>query len=59
MSDKEKIDMLMEQLAMLYEIEADLDKESDVLTYKINITEARLNALGITDFTKLRPKKKK
>lgn len=39
MPDKEKIDMLMEQLAMLYEIEADLETESDVLTYKINITE--------------------
>ena len=58
MSDKEKVDMLLEQLAMLYRIEEDLKEESRVLNQEINVTEARLNAMGITDFSKLKSKEK-
>ncbi|MBR1743604.1 MAG: hypothetical protein IJ733_17395 [Lachnospiraceae bacterium] len=58
MSDKEKVDMLLEQLAMLYRIEEDLKEESKVLNQEINVTEARLNAMGITDFSKLKSKEK-
>ncbi|MBR1742143.1 MAG: hypothetical protein IJ733_09825 [Lachnospiraceae bacterium] len=55
MSDKEKIDMLLEQLAMLYEIEADLKEKSEVLSHKIRITETRLKAMGVSDFSDLKP----
>lgn len=59
MSDKEKIDVLMEKLADLYEIQFYSKEENVVLEYKISITEARLNAMGVTDFSGLKPKKKK
>ncbi len=57
MSDKEKIDMLMEKLADLYEIEAELTEESKVLAHKISVTETRLKAMGVADFSGLKPKK--
>ena len=59
MSDKEKIDVLMEKLADLYEIQFYSKEENVVLEYKISITESRLNAMGVTDFSGLKPKKKK
>lgn len=58
MNDKEKIDTLLEKLSDLYDIQADLKETSDMLEHKISITETRLNAMGITDFSGLKPKKK-
>ena len=55
MSDKEKIDMLIEQLVILYRIKASAKEENKVLNYEISVTEARLQAMGITDFSKLQP----
>lgn len=55
MSDKEKTDMLIEQLVILYRIKAAGTEENKVLNYEISVTEARLQAMGITNFSKLKP----
>ena len=58
MSDKEKIDMLLEKLVDFYEIDAELETENELLSHKISVTETRLKAMGVTDFSGLKPKKK-
>lgn len=55
MSDKEKTDMLIEQLVMLYRIRAAGKEENKVLNYEIIVTEGRLQAMGVTDLSKFKP----
>ena len=55
MTDKEKIDALMEFLTALYEIKANTAGENKTLDYKIRVYETRLLAMGCTDLEKLKP----
>lgn len=47
--------MLLEVLADLYTIKAANKEENTVLDYKIKVTEKRLEVLGVTDLTDIRP----
>ncbi len=55
MPDKEKTDMLIEQLVVLYRIRAAGTEKNKVLEYEISVTEGRLQAMGITDLSKFKP----
>lgn len=55
MTVEEKRDMLLEVLADFYTIRAANKEENAVLDYKIRVTEKRLEVLGITDLSDLRP----
>ncbi|MBD5136924.1 MAG: hypothetical protein HDT39_13305 [Lachnospiraceae bacterium] len=55
MTVEEKRDMLLEVLADLYTIKAANKEENSVLNYKIKVTEKRLEVLGVSDFSDIRP----
>lgn len=58
MPDKEKADMLIEHLISLYRVQKSLEEKNEVLEYEIRSTEARLKAMGLSDFTDFKPKKR-
>ncbi len=55
MSVEEKRDMLLEMLADLYMIKAANKEENAVLNHKIKVTEKRLEVLGVTDLSDIKP----
>ena len=55
MTVEEKRDMLLEVLADLYEIRESIDQDIPVLNHKIKVIETRLKALGVADFSDLKP----
>ena len=55
MTVEEKRDMLLEVLADLYTIKAANKEENPVLDHKIKVTEKRLEVLGVTDLSDIRP----
>lgn len=55
MTVEEKRDMLLEVLADLYSIKAANKEENQVLDHKIKVTEKRLEVLGVTDLSDIRP----
>lgn len=55
MTVEEKRDMLLEVLADFYTIKAANKEENAVLDHKIKVTEKRLEVLGVTDLTGIRP----
>lgn len=55
MTVEEKRDMLLEMLIDLYLIKEASREENKVLDYKIKTTEKRLEVLGVTDLSDIRP----
>lgn len=55
MTVEEKRDILLEVLADLYTIKAANKEENSVLDHKIKVTEKRLEVLGVTDLTDIKP----
>ncbi len=55
MTVEEKRDMLLEVLTDLYSIKEASTEENKVLDYKIKVTEKRLEVLGVTDLSDIRP----
>lgn len=55
MTVEEKRDMLLEYLAALYRIKAASKEENPVLDCEIRVVEKRLEVLGVTDLTTLKP----
>lgn len=55
MTVEEKRDMLLEVLADLYTIKAANKEENAVLDHKIKVTEKRLEVLGVTDLSDIKP----
>ena len=55
MTVEEKREMLLEVLADLYTIKAANKEENAVLDHKIKVTEKRLEVLGVTDLTDIKP----
>ena len=55
MAIEEKRDMLLEMLADLYTIKAANKEDNPVLDYKIKVTEKRLEVLGVTDLSDIKP----
>lgn len=55
MTVEEKKDILIEILSDLYTIKAANKEENPVLDYKIKVTEKRLELLGVTDLSDIRP----
>lgn len=55
MTVEEKRDMLLEILADLYTIKAANKEENAVLDHKIKVTEKRLEVLGVTDLSDIKP----
>ena len=59
MTLEEKRDILLQQVADLYEIREAGREENPVLDRKIRLTEKRLEVLGVTDLAALREHMKK
>lgn len=55
MTVEEKRDILLEILADLYTIRAANKEENAVLNHKIKVTEKRLEVLGVTDLSDIKP----
>ena len=55
MTVEEKRDMLLEMLADLYTIKAANKEENAVLDHKIKVTETRLEVLGVTNLSDIKP----
>ncbi|MBR3307572.1 MAG: hypothetical protein IKI75_10035 [Lachnospiraceae bacterium] len=55
MTVEEKRDMLLEFLSDLYTVKAASKEENSVLDYKIKVLEKRLEALGVTDLSDIKP----
>ena len=55
MTVEEKRDILLEILADLYTIKAANKEENAVLNHKIKVTEKRLEVLGVTDLSDIKP----
>lgn len=55
MTMEEKRDMLLEVLADLYTIKVANKEENAVLDHKIKVTEKRLEVLGVTDLSDIKP----
>lgn len=55
MTVEEKRDMLLEILADLYTIKAANKEENAVLDHKIKVTEKRLEVLGVTNLSDIKP----
>lgn len=55
MTVEEKRDMLLEMLADLYTIKAANKEENAVLDHKIKVTEKRLEVLGVTNLSDIKP----
>ena len=55
MTVEEKRDILLEVLADLYTIKAANKEDNSVLDHKIKVTEKRLEVLGVTDLTDIKP----
>lgn len=55
MTVEEKRDILLEVLADLYTIKAANKEENTVLNHKIKVTEKRLEVLGVTDLSDIKP----
>ena len=55
MAVEEKRDMLLEMLADLYTIKAPNKEENSVLDHKIKVTEKRLEVLGVTNLSDIKP----
>lgn len=55
MTVEEKRDMLLEFLADLYTIKAANKEENAVLDHKIKVTEKRLEVLGVTNLSDIKP----
>lgn len=55
MTVEEKRDVLLEILADLYTIRAANKEENAVLDHKIKVTEKRLEVLGVTDLSAIKP----
>ena len=55
MTLEEKRDTLLEILADLYVIKAANKEENAVLDHKIKVTEKRLEVLGVTDLSAIKP----
>lgn len=55
MAVEEKRDMLLEMSADLYTIKAANKEENSVLDHKIKVTEKRLEVLGVTNLSDIKP----
>lgn len=55
MTVEEKRDMLLEMLADLYTIKAANKEENAVLDHKIKVPEKRLEVLGVTNLSDIKP----
>lgn len=55
MTVEEKKDILLEVLADFYTIKAANKEENAVLDHKIKVTEKRLQVLGVTDLSDIKP----
>ena len=55
MTVEEKRDILLEILADLYTIKAANKEENAVFDHKIKVTEKRLEVLGVTDLSDIKP----